>query len=339
MTTTLSIGSLFAGIGALELGLEAALGARTIWQVEIEDYPRRVLARHWPDADRSVRDVREAGAHNLAPVDVMCGGFPCTDISPAGKGAGIIDGEKSGLWREYARLVRELRPRIVVIENSHLLPVRGLDVVLSDLAGLGYNAEWARIGAVDVGAPHRRWRCFVVAWDPDASSKHGRHGRARADVANADEHGPHITANDQIRAGGDASVCSAQDMAYADLRRRIGERWTQQGDDREDTRGHEPHGCSEDVADADRIGREGLDWCGKPACPTLGGCHGADGWDPAASHWLSEPSVGRVVDGSALGMDGRARLRALGNAVVPQVAYSVGVWIRDVLIPRLEAAP
>lgn len=159
----LRIGSLFSGIGGLELGLEAALDARTVWQVEMDPYARRVLAKHWPLANRQVLDVREAGAATLSPVDIICGGFPCQDISVAGKGAGLA-GSRSGLWHEFHRVVRELRPRIVVVENVPALVNRGLDVVLGALAECGYDAEWGVFSAAAVGAPHLRKRLFVLAW-------------------------------------------------------------------------------------------------------------------------------------------------------------------------------
>tara|TARA_R110000824_G_scaffold8591_1_gene38888 strand:- start:179 stop:913 length:735 start_codon:yes stop_codon:yes gene_type:complete len=159
------VGSLFAGIGGFDLGLERA-GMECSWQVEIDPWARKVLAKHWPDAAR-YEDVREVGAHNLAPVDVICGGFPCQDISNAGKKAGI-EGERSGLWSEYARIIRELQPRYVIVENVAALLTRGIDTVLGDLAESGYNAEWDIISAAAVGAPHRRERLWIVAY-PDSN--------------------------------------------------------------------------------------------------------------------------------------------------------------------------
>jgi len=162
----MTIGSLFAGIGGLELGLELAGLGPTLWQVESNAYARAVLAKHWPNASREARDVRRAGAHNLAPVDIICGGFPCQDISTAGKGAGL-DGKRSGLWSEFARIIRELRPSVVIVENVAALLRRGLDRVLGTLAELGYDAEWSVLSAADVGAPHLRRRLFVIAYLPD----------------------------------------------------------------------------------------------------------------------------------------------------------------------------
>jgi DNA (cytosine-5)-methyltransferase 1 len=167
---TLTFGSLFTGIGGMDLGLERA-GMRCAWQVECDSYARTILRKHWPDVPKW-GDVRTAGADRLARVDLICGGFPCQDISGAGTGAGL-EGERSGLWFHFARIVRELRPRFVLVENVALLRRRGLDVVLGNLAESGFDAEWDCIPAAAVGAPHRRDRLFIVA-------------TRRADVANAD---------------------------------------------------------------------------------------------------------------------------------------------------------
>ncbi len=152
----MNVGSLFSGIGGFDLGFERA-GMRVSWQVELDPYCRAVLARHFPDAAR-FEDVREVGAGNLDPVDLVCGGFPCQDLSAAGRGAGI-DGARSGLWSEFARIVRELRPRYVVVENvPALLTGKGkrwergpIGRVLGDLAEARYDAEWACLSAGEFG--------------------------------------------------------------------------------------------------------------------------------------------------------------------------------------------
>ena len=153
-------GSLFAGIGGLDLGLERA-GMECAWQVEIDDYATRVLEKHWPNV-RRWRDVRTWPQPDTERVDLLCAGFPCQDISYAGRGAGL-EGERSGLFFEAVRVVRQLRPRIVLLENVAALLTRGLDVVLGTLAEIGYDCEWHCIQAADVGAPHIRDRVFVVA--------------------------------------------------------------------------------------------------------------------------------------------------------------------------------
>jgi DNA (cytosine-5)-methyltransferase 1 len=156
----MTFGSLFAGIGGFDLGFERA-GLKCEWQVEIDPYCRRVLAKHWPDVRRH-DDVRTFPPEGEWGVDVICGGFPCQDISEAGKWLGL-DGERSGLWREFARIIRVVRPRLVVVENVSALLFRGLGDVLADLAGLGFDAEWGVLPLCALGAPHTRERVFIVA--------------------------------------------------------------------------------------------------------------------------------------------------------------------------------
>ena len=157
----LTVGSLFSGIGGFDLGLERA-GMRVLWHCEQDEFCRRVLAEHWPDAHR-YPDVRTLRGAQAAPVDVLCGGFPCQDVSAAGHRAGIL-GERSGLWAEFARLIRELRPRYVLVENVPGLLARGMGDVLGDLADSGYDAEWDGIPAAAIGAPHLRARLWLLAY-------------------------------------------------------------------------------------------------------------------------------------------------------------------------------
>ncbi len=165
---------LFSGIGGFSLGLERTGGFETVAFCEIEEFPRKVLAKHWPDVP-CYRDVRELTAERLAAdgiaVDVITGGFPCQDVSTAGKQAGIAHGTRSGLWSEIVRLTRDLRPSYVIVENvANLLSgpseKRGgwFGRVLGDLASIGYDAEWENIPAAALGAPHRRERVWVVAY-------------------------------------------------------------------------------------------------------------------------------------------------------------------------------
>lgn len=218
------IGSLFSGIGGLELGLERAGVGTVAWQCEADPYCRRVLAKHWPGVP-IFEDVR--ALTDPPGVEVLCGGFPCQDISVGGKGGGIR-GERSGLFFELMRIVRVVRPQLVILENVPALTARGLGVVLSELAGAGFDAQWGCLSAAGVGAPHLRRRIFIVAYPNDA---------------------------------------------------RRGKQW-----------GAQPIPAEQP----------------SPEC---------GGW------WESEPGVGRVANG----VSGRAhRLRALGNAVVPQVAEQVG---------------
>lgn len=178
---TITFGSLFAGIGGMDLGLERS-GMKCVWQVENDPYAIRVLEKHWPNVAR-YRDVqyflgskRWRRVREAWSVDVICGGFPCQDISNAGDKFGIR-GRRSGLWGEYFRIVRLLRPRFVVVENVSALLVRGMDRVLGDLASCGYDAEWDCFPAACIGAPHVRDRVFLLArdrWSQDTPNSHGQ---------------------------------------------------------------------------------------------------------------------------------------------------------------------
>lgn len=157
---------LFSGIGGFSLGLERTGGFETVAFCEIEAYSNAVIGKHWPGVPRyaDIRTLtgtwlREDG---IEP-DVLTGGFPCQDISNAGKRAGI-EGDRSRLWSDYARLIGETRPRWVIVENVAALLRRGMGRVLGDLAALGYDAEWECIRASDIGAPHKRDRIWIVAY-------------------------------------------------------------------------------------------------------------------------------------------------------------------------------
>jgi len=167
---------LFSGIGGFSLGLERTGGFETVAFCEIEPYPRAILATHWPGVP-CYYDVRELTAARLHADGVfpnaIAGGFPCQDISAAGQQAGI-DGGRSGLWKEYARLVRELRPELVIVENVARLLVDGLGTVLGDLAEIGFDAEWECIPACALGAPHPRDRIWLVAY-PGSARLQGLH--------------------------------------------------------------------------------------------------------------------------------------------------------------------
>jgi DNA (cytosine-5)-methyltransferase 1 len=176
MKNKLRVLDLFSGIGGFSLGLERTGGFETVAFCEIEDFPRRVIAKHWPDVP-CYRDVRELTAERLTAdgiaVDVITGGFPCQDISIAGKGAGLA-GARSGLWGEIVRLLGELRPKVAIMENSSELLDRGFGQVLADLAALGYDAEWHCIPASYVGSPHIRDRIWIIAHRSTGGRGHGR---------------------------------------------------------------------------------------------------------------------------------------------------------------------
>jgi len=157
---------LFSGIGGFSLGLERTGGFRTVAFCEIDPFCRRVLAKHWPkvpcyhDVNMLTKDQLDADGIS---VDVICGGFPCQDISNAGLQAGIR-ADRSGLWFQYARIISEIRPRFVIVENVAALLARGMGDVLGTLAEIGYDAEWSVISACAMGSPQTRERVWIVAY-------------------------------------------------------------------------------------------------------------------------------------------------------------------------------
>ena len=182
--TKLKVLDLFSGIGGFSLGLDRAGGFETVAFCEIEPFPRKVLAKHWPEVP-CYEDVTKLTGDILRrdgiSVDVITGGFPCQDISVAGKQAGIGEGTRSGLWSEIVRLIGDLSPQYVVVENVAALlsgpsEQRGgwFGSILSDLAECGYDAEWENIPAASVGAPHRRERVWIVAYRNEGSLRSRR---------------------------------------------------------------------------------------------------------------------------------------------------------------------
>lgn len=299
---------LFSGIGGFSLGLERTGGFETVAFCEIEEFPRRVIAKHWPNVP-CYRDVRELTAERLAAdgiaVDVICGGFPCQDISTAGKGAGLA-GERSGLWSEIARLVGELAPRFVIVENVAALLSRGLGNVLGDLASLGYDAEWHCIPASAIGAPHRRDRIWIVAY-PNSAFREG--ARVSSGVQSS-----HTGIGE----------CSSQTtfVAYPTKLQRDGSKLY-----REHSEGavseFRDSGCAGDVADTtgERLSRPWKPIIGRGAETQR---QGQATWPFASSlgdNWRVEPDVGRVANGVP---DRAHRLKGLGNAVVPQIPELIG---------------
>jgi DNA (cytosine-5)-methyltransferase 1 len=305
--TGLNYMSLFAGIGGMDLGLDRA-GMHCVAQVEIDPYCRRVLAKHWPNVPRH-DDVRTAAdwwlSEERPAVDVICGGFPCQDISAAGRRAGIVDGERSSLWAYLADTVRVLRPRYVLVENVSALLVRGLDVVAADLAEIGYDLRWDCVPAAAVGAPHRRDRWFGIAYPQ-------RYGVRLEPVAEPRSGGAALAAfNGQARHVADAAVFAQREPSTAAYAFPVG--------------GHAwpiPRGGSEPEKLAHTEGqRRAAFWPESTRETRPDDFARYAGQRFRGDAWAVEPDVGRVADGVPNRVD---RLRALGNAVVPQVAEYVG---------------
>ena len=285
---------LFAGAGGGILG-GMLLGHTTVAAVEIEPYCQEVLRARQRDGilpDFPIfGDIREFdGTKWRGAVDILCGGFPCQDISAAGKGAGIT-GERSGLWKEYARLIGEIRPRFVFAENSPLLRTRGLGVVLQDLAEMGYNARWGVLGAWHVGAPHKRDRMWVLAHTSStrAGNKCGEVGNQVGGTC-----GEHVSALRQANRQDGPNRINPTGHSESDLAN-TGSEGLQ--------RGEQCRACDEK--------REGAQTHGStPQCGSLW-------WHTDPAERPTQPVMGRVAHGVAHRVD---RLKAIGNGQVPQCA-------------------
>lgn len=163
----MKIGSLFSGYGGLDLGVQAVLGGDVAWHVEYDKAPSRILDHHWPDVP-NYGDVTALDFTTVEPVDILTGGYPCQPFSHAGKRKGTDDDRH--LWPHVLRAIRELGPRLVILENVRGHLTLGFDTVLADLADLGWSAEWGLVRASDAGAPHQRARLFIVAYPADTKS-------------------------------------------------------------------------------------------------------------------------------------------------------------------------
>lgn len=383
---------MFSGIGGLELGLEWTGGFETLWQVEYDEFASRILAKHWPDV-RRYRDVREVtgiysdtkckqrdtgresisglsaediNRNYIQEVDLLCGGFPCQDVSLAGRRAGFGDGTtRSGLWYEFARIISEIKPRWVLAENvPGLLSADdgwAFGKVLGDLASLGYNVWWDCIPAAACGAPHRRDRVFIVGRRtvPLADSSvviDGRGGGSAENSASSSRR------NDNTRGSGrndheSQSKVAGQDVANTSSQQIRDKR----KDDTDGARGPgaddaRQDGSGQSLADTtqQRVNVETVKGTGGLSQQSGGSgsiksdtdsercIHGetkeSRNAEPSAKNdtgnplewWLSLTDLDRVVDGISFKLEhGQDRLRCLGNAVVPQVAYVVGSWILE----------
>jgi len=313
----LTHGSLFSGIGGFDLGFERA-GIKTLWQVENDPYAVKVLERHWPNVKR-YGDIKAIEWEAVEVPDIVSGGFPCQPVSVAGKRRGADD--ERWLWPEFARCLRVLRPRYVVLENVPGLLALGFGDVLGDLAALGYDAEWDCIPAVAFGAPHLRYRVWVVAYA--ASDLRRTSGDSRSTTFN----GGGATVGD---AGGSGRNGVDGRRSRAELTNGCTDvpnaRSGGRGAVERDVLPGEPDAIrgGADVADAASTGLEGP----KPARLVFGERRGLL---TECDWWTVEPDVGRVAYGIPARVD---RLKCLGNAIVPQIAEWLGRRITEFDLAR-----
>jgi DNA (cytosine-5)-methyltransferase 1 len=307
----LAVLSLFSGIGGIDLGLESTGHFYTVGFCEIADYPRKVLRKHWGAEIPIFEDIHDVTAETIhrrgiQRIDVIAGGFPCQDISTAGKRAGIKAGTRSGLWLEFARIIGEIRPRYVLLENVAAITYRDGTRVITDLAQMGYDAQWATLLAADTGAPHARERWFCIGYrkleyansygleeceSTAIKNKAGRSPRGYAEVDNSEFSG---------------YFRDSFAMESPSIEARKQEFW------RESERKDGNSRKSREGSSQSRLGRvfDGLpakldgSWVARPNEPQ-------HAWEPPRT--IATTGKGR-----------NHRIKALGNAVVPQVVVFVG---------------
>jgi len=324
-----TFGSLFAGIGGLDLGLERA-GWICKWQVEIDSYCLAVLRKHWPNVPKfgDVKTIREGELEN---VDLICGGFPCQSVSVAGKRKAQAD--ERWLWPEFARIIRMVRPRFVLVENVPGLRSanqgRAMGEVLGDLAACGYDAEWNRVSAASVGAPHLRERIFIVAYTNSVgldrcSNRWGNKSPAEWSPSGVQKGLQRELETEQVD----------QDVADSESERAVPIQqprfFNRIKPSRADVAYANSNGC------LCRQTQEFPNQVGKQTFSQVS----------SGRQWAVEPCLGDLVNGLPPELAGRLirvakkcpdrvnKLRALGNSIVPQVAEYVGRRVLTIMVKK-----
>jgi DNA (cytosine-5)-methyltransferase 1 len=285
---------LFSGIGGF------ALAAKWVWEdeldivgfCEIEKYAQKVLQKNFPGVP-IYEDITKLNGKSFKNIDLLTGGFPCQDISIAGKGAGL-EGARSGLWTEMHRIISEVRPRFALIENVPMLTIRGGTRVIADLAEIGYDCEWQIIGADDVGAWHRRKRIWIVAYLPDTDKQRLERHRGECELG---ESGEEVKVSRESNATNSNSSRSNQKSerrkdGLPDTKSKFITRFNNQNISNKEQRKF----------------------------------RGGSGRKRKPDFWSVEPNVGRVAHGIPNRVD---RLKGLGNAIVPQVAALIMERIKN----------
>ena len=311
---------LFSGIGGFSLAAQWVWGdeLEIVGFCEIEKYAQKVLQKNFPGVP-IYEDITKLNGKDFKNIDLITGGFPCQDISVAGKGAGI-EGARSSLWFEMHRIIREVRPRYALIENVPMLTVRGGTRVIADLTEIGYDSEWTIIGADDVGAWHRRKRIWIVAYDTQRHSLNSDTNRIRS-------HKKRININRETQ------FCDKQDSIFGS----VGGKIPRPGNDRQIE--------TANVPDTNRTRRRER-WRFKPIQEKFDTSE-RNSKRTFSTYWSVEPNVGLLADGLSTGLGGYwdrepdiprvatgikdrvSKLKGLGNAIVPQVAALIMEKIKD----------
>ena len=361
----MKIGSLFSGYGGLDIAVESFFHAETVWHAEWEDAPSKVLAHHWPGVP-NFRDVTQVDWAAVEPVDIITGGFPCQDVSMAGKRAGMVEGTRSNLWGAMRAAVETIRPRYVVAENVRGLlsataqsdsdmeqrpgfmgdgagyNLRAIGRVLGDLADIGYDAQWYGLRAADIGAPHNRFRVFILATNAEhdgqsASPVGGSDGtttttRGRAGRIEEDHDGQ--PAGGHLADSGPGHLQRPEDLTDTDDDRCCSERHSESDENPGCTRSAVDRGTTEH---AERIVAvngvcEEVSWGiyesairrwerihGNAPSPTHLSSAGKHVLNPAFTEWMMGLEQGWVTD--VPGVSRANQIKMCGNGVVPQQAY------------------
>jgi DNA (cytosine-5)-methyltransferase 1 len=315
---------LFSGIGGFSLGLERTGGFETVGFCDNDKKTHLVLKKHWPNVP-IYDDVSTLKGSDLGTIDIITGGFPCQDLSVAGKGAGLA-GARSGLWFEFHRLIKETQPKWVIAENVAVLRSRGLDQVLRSLDEIGYDAEWHCIPASAVGAPHRRDRIWIVAYSNGCLEANG--GKCTDFKRKGDGGGVEQGGSGQDDRQGcfrGSRGCSKDDVAHTDSKWQL-----QQEGIEQNQRGRS---CNSSIQKPVAYsGSEGLErlrirtLSTEPQESVSSRCGSIVRSVTNSDFWKTEPQLGRVADGIPNRMD---RLKQLGNSLVPQIPEIIGYAILE----------
>mgnify|MGYP003652644560 CR=1 FL=1 len=303
---------LFSGIGGFALAAEWTWADELdiVGFCEIEKYAQKVLQKNFPGVPIH-EDITKLNGKDFKNIDIITGGFPCQDISIAGKGEGI-EGSRSGLWTEMCRIISEVRPRYAIIENVPMLIHRGLERVLCDLTEIGYDCEWQIIGADEVGAWHRRKRIWIIAYSNNTRNRTQEHRANRQGKKKAQESQFKIYESWVKSSRHSKDVSDTNNSRHMD--RQIKEQPTE---GRLDALSKSESGGTyeRNVSDTDSKQRCGWNTKRKDAEDVRELRRSA-----VTGYWNAEPDVGRVAHGVSNRVD---RLKGLGNGIVPQVAYEI----------------
>jgi len=312
-------GSLFSGIGGIDLGFEMA-GIKTSWTCEIDEWANSILKERFPSA-KHYKDIVKINKNNLERVDIISGGFPCQDISLAGKGEGL-NGKRSGLWFEMWRVIGELQPRWVLIENVANLTAKGGCRVLHDLAKIGYDAEWQIISARDVGARHLRRRIWIIAYKREVSNSESiRHRGWNSFERNSKEWSLQQDEQKGTEMGSKAKRCDIKLSDSGSNRRNIASKQIEENSgessQEKNIQGNTAIKPPRDVPRKNRRRNQSE--------PSGKNRQVKEFKIKTFSILKDEPRLDRVAYGISQKVDRyKDRIKGLGNAVVPQIPYIIG---------------